>query len=127
MSEGKEDRLEEQASMTQHHAQPVQRPLGSNWKPVSFVFWKIPIQPIPEYRPGDAIRRIHWRTSARADELMVREFEENRDEDAALLVDLWSDGKSAPEYFETVISFVATIPPSLRAAKLRPVEGLRYE
>jgi len=26
-----------------------------------------------------------------------------------------------------VISFVATIPPSLRAAKLRPVEGLRYE
>ncbi|MCX4243202.1 ABC transporter permease [Paraliomyxa miuraensis] len=26
-----------------------------------------------------------------------------------------------------LISFVATIPPSLRAAKLRPVEGLRYE
>ncbi len=26
-----------------------------------------------------------------------------------------------------IISFVATIPPSLRAAKLRPVEGLRYE
>lgn len=26
-----------------------------------------------------------------------------------------------------VISFVATVPPSLRAAKLRPVEGLRYE
>jgi lipoprotein-releasing system permease protein len=25
------------------------------------------------------------------------------------------------------ICFVATIPPSLRAAKLRPVEGLRYE
>jgi lipoprotein-releasing system permease protein len=25
------------------------------------------------------------------------------------------------------IGFVATIPPSLRAAKLRPVEGLRYE
>jgi lipoprotein-releasing system permease protein len=25
------------------------------------------------------------------------------------------------------IAFVATIPPSLRAAKLRPVEGLRYE
>jgi lipoprotein-releasing system permease protein len=25
------------------------------------------------------------------------------------------------------ISFVATIPPALRAARLRPVEGLRYE
>lgn len=63
---------------------------------------------IREYRPGDAIRRIHWRTSARADELMVREFEENRDEDAALLVDLCGDGGDDPEYFETVISFVAT-------------------
>ena len=31
-----------------------------------------------------------------------------RDVDAALLVDLWSDGNSDPEYFETVISFVAT-------------------
>jgi lipoprotein-releasing system permease protein len=26
-----------------------------------------------------------------------------------------------------VFCFIATIPPSLRAARLRPVEGLRYE
>ena len=30
---------------------------------------------IREYRPGDSLRRIHWRSSARRSELVVREFE----------------------------------------------------
>lgn len=30
---------------------------------------------VREYRPGDSLRRIHWRTSARRGELVVREFE----------------------------------------------------
>jgi uncharacterized protein (DUF58 family) len=30
---------------------------------------------IREYRPGDSLRRIHWRTSARRGELVVREYE----------------------------------------------------
>lgn len=30
---------------------------------------------VREYRPGDSLRRIHWRSSARHDELVVREFE----------------------------------------------------
>jgi uncharacterized protein (DUF58 family) len=30
---------------------------------------------VREYRPGDSLRRIHWRLSARQGELVVREFE----------------------------------------------------
>jgi len=30
---------------------------------------------VREYRPGDALRRIHWRSTARRGELIVREFE----------------------------------------------------
>lgn len=30
---------------------------------------------VREYRPGDALRRIHWRSTARRGELVVREFE----------------------------------------------------
>ncbi|MEZ6055201.1 MAG: DUF58 domain-containing protein [Planctomycetaceae bacterium] len=42
-----------------------------------------------EYRPGDDPRAIHWATSARQSELMVREYQENRDADCVVLLDAW--------------------------------------
>ena len=44
-----------------------------------------------EYRPGDGPRAIHWPSSAKAGELMVRENRENRDRDLALYLDLHAD------------------------------------
>ena len=70
---------------------------------------------IREYRPGDSIRSIHWRTSARMDELMVREFQENREHDAVIVIDLWSASKSvrsdSEESYRTELaaSFAATV------------------
>jgi uncharacterized protein (DUF58 family) len=42
-----------------------------------------------EFRQGDDTRQIHWRTSARMNNLMVSEYYETRDQDLALLVDAW--------------------------------------
>jgi uncharacterized protein (DUF58 family) len=42
-----------------------------------------------EYRSGDNPRAIHWRTSARRGALILREYEQNRDQHLALILDLW--------------------------------------
>lgn len=80
------------------------------------------------YRPGDSPHWIHWRTSARRGELMVREFEEEANEHLVLIVDAWTPRSIArvqhtatgPEYnllptrddqslFDDVVSLAATI------------------
>lgn len=66
-----------------------------------------------DYRSGDSPRWIHWRTSARRGELMVKEFEQQNEQDLAILVDPWLPRtKATPEQRESVeqaISFAATV------------------
>jgi uncharacterized protein (DUF58 family) len=45
-----------------------------------------------EYRPGDALRRVHWRASARHGELMVRQEEHRSYPDARILIDTRQSG-----------------------------------
>jgi uncharacterized protein (DUF58 family) len=67
------------------------------------------------YHSGDSPRLIHWRTSARRGELMVREFEDEPSDNLFLVVDPTlpseSDYCGVPlrEQFEEVISLAATI------------------
>jgi uncharacterized protein (DUF58 family) len=65
------------------------------------------------YRPGDSPRWIHWRTSARRGELIVKEFEQQNEEDLAILVDPWLPRTKADpqqrEALEQAISFAATL------------------
>ncbi len=65
------------------------------------------------YRSGDSPRWIHWRTSARRGELMVKEFEQQNEQDLAILIDPWLPRtKIAPELrdaMEQAISFAATV------------------
>ena len=42
-----------------------------------------------EYRAGDNPRAIHWRTSARRGSLILREYEQNREQQVSVIVDLW--------------------------------------
>jgi len=65
------------------------------------------------YRSGDSPRWIHWRTSARRGELMVKEFEQQSEQDLAILIDPWLPRtKASPEQreaMELAISFAATL------------------
>ncbi len=66
-----------------------------------------------DYRSSDSPRWIHWRTSARRGELMVKEFEQQNEQDLAILIDPWLPRtKVAPELrdaMEQAISFAATV------------------
>lgn len=42
---------------------------------------------VREYVPGDPLSRIHWRTTARKDKLMVKEFEQDPQADVWILLD----------------------------------------
>ena len=67
---------------------------------------------IREYRGGDNPRAIHWRTSARRNELMVREFHQSRDQNLCLLLDLWQPVRPAALHLEAVelaVSLAATM------------------
>ncbi len=55
---------------------------------------------IREYRPGDELRSIHWKTSARKNELMVREYRQMRDQRLLLILDLWQDRNSSSQNYE---------------------------
>jgi len=66
---------------------------------------------IREYRLGDYPRSIHWRTSARMNQIMVREYHQSRDRDLLLMVDLWTPELPAEadlDRVERALSFVAT-------------------
>jgi uncharacterized protein (DUF58 family) len=65
------------------------------------------------YRGGDSPRLIHWRTSARRGELMVREFEDEPSDNLLLVFDptlpAELDCGTLREHFEEAVSLVATI------------------
>lgn len=67
---------------------------------------------IREYRWGDNPKAIHWRTSARRNELMVREFHENRDQNLAVFLELYQPKRPSQSDWERVelaVSFAATV------------------
>ncbi|GAA0324008.1 DUF58 domain-containing protein [Actinoallomurus spadix] len=78
-----------------------------------------------EYRHGDDLRRVHWRSTARRGELMVRREEQQWQTSGTLFLDTrrtahWGDGPGAS--FEQAVSAAASI--GLRLG--REGLGLRY-
>ena len=65
-----------------------------------------------DWRSGDSKRWIHWRTSAKHGELKVREFEQQRSQNIAIILELWAPKQANPHQLSTIrqaVSFTATI------------------
>ncbi len=62
------------------------------------------------YRPGDSPRHIHWRTSARHGELMVREFEDWPNDDLTVILEARrAPGEADDPHLEDAIRLTATV------------------
>lgn len=83
-----------------------------------------------DYRPGDALRRVHWKASAHHGDLMVREDEKRSHAEATVLVDTrrgsWRDVSRSPstdipesESFEWALRMVASLRDHLVRSGLR--------
>ena len=65
-----------------------------------------------EFRSGDNPRAIHWRSTARRGELILREFQQNREHMLAIVLDLFwppSASNRFREQTELALSFVASL------------------
>ena len=61
------------------------------------------------YVPGDDRRYVHWRTSARIGQLMVRQFEETRRSQVTMIHASRSDLYASEDEFELAVSVTASI------------------
>lgn len=75
-----------------------------------------------QYQPGDSHRLIHWKASARMQQLLVRQFTMESTDGFALWLQTGGGGWTRPEQFELLISLAATLTADLfRAGKLSTV------
>jgi uncharacterized protein (DUF58 family) len=61
------------------------------------------------YEPGDALRNVHWRTSARTGQLMVRQYEETRRSQLILVQPTERDHYASDDEFELAVSVLASL------------------
>ncbi|GAA1975194.1 DUF58 domain-containing protein [Isoptericola halotolerans] len=62
-----------------------------------------------EYVPGDDLRHIHWKTTARTGTLMVRQFEETRRSHLAVLLSTRAQDYADDEEFELAVSVCGSL------------------
>ena len=61
-----------------------------------------------QWRSGDNPRNIHWRSTAKRSQPMVKQFDQQDDRDFALLLDLNGHDDTTQEMCEQILSFAAT-------------------
>ncbi|MFM7148433.1 MAG: DUF58 domain-containing protein [Gemmataceae bacterium] len=96
------DRLRRYLHGSDPRGEPVRRP---SWRHETA---QADFHGLRPFRTGDSPRWIHWRTSARRGELMVREFEDLPGDDLALIMDPSFSGEFGQD-FDALVSLAATI------------------
>ncbi|WP_394552419.1 DUF58 domain-containing protein [Agromyces sp. MMS24-JH15] len=61
------------------------------------------------YEPGDPLRNVHWRSSARTGQLMVRQYEETRRSQLVLILDTEAAHYADEDEFELAVSVFASL------------------
>ncbi|MGK0716161.1 DUF58 domain-containing protein [Leucobacter sp. W1153] len=64
---------------------------------------------VREYAPGDALRNVHWKSTAKTGTLMVRQFEESQTARVAVLFDARRDEYASDDEFELGVSLAASL------------------
>lgn len=64
---------------------------------------------VREYLPGDSLRRVHWKATARQGKLQVKVFEPTTTHKAALFLAVDSFAKSSEDEFELAVSTAASV------------------
>lgn len=100
--------VSDRALVRAHEDPPIRPPISRPW-PSGSEFYGM-----REYVPGDDVRRIVWRASARAGTLMVKEFEQGITDKITLVLDTdrtnhSRDGEHLSESFEAGIRAVASL------------------
>jgi len=67
-----------------------------------------------EYRPGDALRHIHWKSWAKLGKPVIKEFQDEFFVRHALILDTFTQ-ESHADYFETAVSIAASFAASPRS------------
>ena len=70
---------------------------------------------VREYAPGDAMRHVHWKSTAKTGTLMVRQYEESQTARAAVLFDADREQYASDDEFELAVSIAASV--SLQAVR----------
>ncbi|MCW2833168.1 MAG: hypothetical protein JWN68_1121 [Nocardioides sp.] len=62
-----------------------------------------------EYVPGDDLRHVHWRSSARAGELLVRQYHDTRRNHATVVLDARATSYRTDDEYELAVSIAASL------------------
>lgn len=88
-----------------------------------------------EYQQGDDLRRVHWPSSARTDQLMIRQLETPWQSRALVLLDVRNSSYESQDAFEKAVSGAATVvthlvgsgfDADLWAGDAEPIDATRY-